>query len=98
VKYEPSVALVVQGRKRVELSRTTFFYDESQFLLTSVALPVISQVIKASEKLPYLCLRLKLDMSIGRELLSREEMQVTVAPSDDPAMTTAEITAEFLGA
>jgi hypothetical protein len=33
---------------------TTFFYDESRFLLTSVDLPVVSQVVEAcwfSEKL-----------------------------------------------
>ena len=82
----------------MELGRNTFFYDESQFLLTSVDLPVISQVIEASEKLPYLCLRLKLEMPKVRELLSREELQVPAAPSNNPAMTTAECTEEFLGA
>ncbi len=96
--YEPSLAVVVQGRKRVELGRRTFFYDESQFLITSVDLPVIGQVVKASEKSPYLCLRLKLEMPMVRELLSREEIQVTAVPSDKAAMTTSETTAEFLGA
>jgi AraC-like DNA-binding protein len=96
--YEPSVALVVQGRKRVELGQTTFFYDESQFLLTSLDLPVISQVIEASEESPYLCLRLKLEMPVVREILSREEIQVTAASSDNPAMTTAATTVEFLSA
>jgi AraC-like DNA-binding protein len=98
VTYEPSVALIVQGRKRVELGRTTFFYDQSQFLLTSVDLPVVSQVIEASESLPYLCVRLKLEMPIVRELLSREEIQAADLPSDNPAMTTAETTIEFLDA
>jgi len=98
VTYEPSIALVVQGRKRVELGRTTFFYDESQFLLTSVDLPVVSQVVEASERSPYLCLRLKLEIPMVRELLSREEIQVTAAPADNPAMTTAETTAELLSA
>ncbi len=98
VTYEPSVAVVVQGRKRVELGRATFFYDESQFLLTSVDLPVISQVLEASESSPYLCMRLKLEMPMVRELLSREEIQVTAAPSGNPAMTTAETTVEFLSA
>jgi hypothetical protein len=34
VTYEPSLAVVVQGRKRVALGRTTFIYDASRFLLT----------------------------------------------------------------
>jgi AraC-like DNA-binding protein len=96
--YEPSVALVVLGRKRVELCGTTFFYDQSQFLLTSVDLPVISQVIEASEESPYMCLRLKLEMPIVRDVLSLEEIQVADAPSDKPAMITAETTEEFLDA
>src|SRR6516225_5939766 len=44
VTYQPSVAVVAQGRKRVDLGRTTFIYDDSRFLLTSVDLPVVSQV------------------------------------------------------
>ena len=98
VTYEPSVAVVAQGRKRVDLGRTTFIYDKSRFLLTSVDLPVTSQVIEASEKAPYLCVRLKLEMPMVRELLSREGIPVGEAPSDHPAMATAEATAEVLDA
>lgn len=98
VTYEPSVAVVVQGRKRVDLGLTTFFYDESHFLLTSLDLSVVSQVIEASEERPYLCLLLKLEISVVRELLNREEIQLDETTSDSPAMTTAETTPEFLGA
>jgi hypothetical protein len=49
VTYEPCVAVVVQGRKRVELGPTTFIYDASRFLLTWVDLPVVSQVIEATK-------------------------------------------------
>jgi AraC-like DNA-binding protein len=88
----------VQGRKRVELGTRTFFYDASQFLLTSVDLPVTSQVIEASEQSPYLCMRLKLEMPMVRELLSHEEIQPAAASADNPAMTTATTTPEFLDA
>ncbi len=96
VTYEPSVAVVVQGRKRVELGRRTFIYDASRFLLTSVDLPVVSQVIEASEDWPYLCFRLKLDIPTVGELLSRGEIPVTEAALDSPAMATSETTAELL--
>jgi AraC-like DNA-binding protein len=98
VTYEPSIAVVAQGRKRVDLRRTTFIYDNSRYLLTSVDLPAVSQVIEATEKTPYLCLRLKLEMPVVRELLGREEFQVPEAPPDSPAMATAESTVEFLDA
>ncbi|MDB5791109.1 MAG: AraC family transcriptional regulator [Massilia sp.] len=99
VTYEPSVALVVQGRKRVTLSRTSFDYDPSRFLLTSLDLPVTSQVIEASREAPYLCMRLKLDIAMVRELASREQEQTAAsAHTSEPAMVTAQTTAEFLDA
>ncbi len=96
--YEPSLAVVAQGRKRADLGGTTFIFDESRYLLTSLDLPVICNVIEASEEVPYLCFVLKLEMPVVRELLSRAEIQPTVAPSVTPAMATGETTAELLDA
>ena len=96
--YEPSVTVIAQGRKRVELGRNIFIYDASRFLLTSVDLPVVSRVIEASEEAPCLALSLKLEMSAVRELLSQEEIQVAEAPADNPAMGTGETTVELLNA
>ena len=98
VTYEASVVVVAQGRKRVDLGRTTFIYDASRFLLTSVDLPVVSRVIEASEEVPYLCLMLKLEMPVVRELLSREGIHVPEAPCESPAMATGETTVELLSA
>jgi AraC-like DNA-binding protein len=96
--YQPSLAVVAQGRKRATLAGNTFIFDQSRYLLTSLDLPVICNVIEASEELPYLCFVLKLDMCVVRELLSREEIQTPQAPSDSPAMATGETTAELLDA
>jgi len=96
--YEPGVTVIAQGRKRVDLGRTSFVYGESRYLLTSLDLPVVSQITEASEKAPCLAMSLKLEMPVIRELLSRDEIQVAEAPSDTPAMATGEATAEFLSA
>jgi AraC-like DNA-binding protein len=96
--YEPSLAVVAQGRKRATLAGTTFIFDESRYLLTSLDLPVICNVIEASEKVPYLCFVLKLEMPVIRELLGREEIQAPEQPADSPAMATGETTAELLDA
>ncbi len=96
--YEPSLAVVAQGRKRATLAGTTFIFDESRYLLTSLDLPVICNVIEASEDVPYLCFVLKLEIPVVRELLSREEIQAPAVTSDDPAMATGETTAELLDA
>jgi AraC-like DNA-binding protein len=96
--YEPSLAVVAQGRKQADLAGTTFIFDESRYLLTSLDLPVICNVIEASEKVPFLCFVLRLDIPVVRELLSREEIQATDAPPDSPAMATGETTAELVDA
>jgi AraC-like DNA-binding protein len=96
--YEPSVALIAQGSKRVELGRKSFIYDESRYLLTSIDLPIVSQLIEASEERPFLALVLKMEIPVVRDLLSREEIDVASAAADGPAMATGEVTAELLGA
>jgi AraC-like DNA-binding protein len=96
--YEPSLAVVAQGRKQANLGGTNFIFDESRYLLTSLDLPVTCNVIEASEEVPYLCFVLKLEMPVVRELLSREEIQAREVPSDKPAMATGETTAELLDA
>ena len=96
--YEPSLAVVAQGRKQATLGGTTFIFDQSRYLLTSLDLPVICNVIEASEAVPYLCFVLKLEIPAVRELLSREEIQAPEAASDSPAMATGETTAELLDA
>jgi AraC-like DNA-binding protein len=96
--YEPSLAVVAQGRKRATLAGTTFIFDETRYLLTSLDLPVICNVIEASEAAPYLCFVLKLEMPVIRELLAREEIRAPEASPANPAMATGETTAELLDA
>jgi hypothetical protein len=79
--YEPSLAVVAQGRKRADLRGTTFIFVQSRYLLTSLDLLVMCNVIEASEQVPYLCFVLKLEMPVVRELLSREEIQAPEVPS-----------------
>jgi AraC-like DNA-binding protein len=77
----------------------SFNYDPSHFLLTSLDLPVTSQVIEASHEVPYLCMRLKLDIAMVRELVSGGPAPVATPVNDrGPAMAIAETTAEFLDA
>jgi AraC-like DNA-binding protein len=90
--------VVAQGSKQVNLGRNSFIYDRSRFLLTAVDLPIVSWVAEATEKVPCLVLSLKLEMSMVRELLSREEIYVPEAPPESPAMSTGETTPEFLNA
>jgi len=59
--YRPSLALLVQGAKRVEVGEDVYEYSASHYLLTSIDLPVASRVTLASPGTPYLCFVLDLD-------------------------------------
>src|SRR6476660_3792979 len=54
VTYEPSVIVVPQGRKQVQVGSDTLTYDSSHYLLTSVDLPTVTRVAEASEAEPCL--------------------------------------------
>jgi DNA-binding transcriptional ArsR family regulator len=96
--YEPSVTVIAQGRKQVELGPNIFTYDNSRFLLTSIDLPILSRVVEATDDSPCLALALKLEMAMVRELLTREEIAVPAAPAESPAMITGDLTPELLDA
>ena len=98
ITYTPSIALVVQGSKHVHLGTNTFIYDRSRFLLTSIELPVTSQVMEASEAVPYMCLRLGLDMRLVAEVIADTEPAVAGAGGDSFGMETGEATADIIGA
>ncbi|SEQ14820.1 Helix-turn-helix domain-containing protein [Solimonas aquatica] len=63
--YEPALCVVVQGRKHALLHGETYVYDPLRYLVVSVAMPIIAQIIEASPERPYLCLRINID---AREL------------------------------
>jgi AraC-like DNA-binding protein len=50
--YEPSLGVFAQGRKRVNLGGTIYMADRSSFLLSSIDVPVESQIVEASEDVP----------------------------------------------
>ncbi|MEE5104406.1 AraC family transcriptional regulator [Pseudomonas alliivorans] len=82
VVYEPTLCLIVQGRKQVAAGTLSYVYDASTYLVASVDMPVMGSVIEASEALPYLCLVLDLDMTILSELALRHP--AISEPSDLP--------------
>ena len=72
--YEPSFNLFAQGRKRIKLGEHTYDCDDSSYLISSIDVPVESQIIEASDEVPLLSLLLRLDMSVVREILMHEDL------------------------
>ena len=67
---QPCLGFVVQGRKRALLNDEVFHYDALNYLVVSVTLPMMGQVVEATTDRPFLSLRLELDLDeIARLLL-----------------------------
>lgn len=94
--YEPSLNVFAQGRKRVNLGGRSYVCDGSTFLLTAVDLPVMSQILTATEEVPLLSFLLKLDMGVVREILAQEEFHVPEVPGQDHGIAIGKTTAELL--
>src|SRR5574341_997438 len=80
--YEPSVCVVAQGAKRVLLGDDAYVYDHQHFLITSVDLPTVVQIIKASRGMAIGEVTLSLLTSIQRlvDLLSEPKDIPILAP------------------
>jgi AraC-like DNA-binding protein len=96
--YEPGLVVFVQGEKRITLGGTDLLCTGSNFLLTSVDLPVVSQVTVASPKVPMLCLTLTLEMALVREILSQHELHLDEEPAGARGMTVGVTPPELLDA
>jgi AraC-like DNA-binding protein len=60
-----------QGAKRVVVAGQAYDYDHLHCLVTSVDLPMTSQVTRASSEAPYLCVKLTLDPQAIAELATQ---------------------------
>ena len=81
--YEPVLTVVAQGAKRVRLGEESYVYDRAHYLVVSVDLPVVSQVIQASAKEPCLCFTYALDARRIADVMA--EMQAP-APRAAPVL------------
>jgi AraC-like DNA-binding protein len=96
--YEPMLIVFAQGQKRINVGKTTYVCDGSNFLLTSIDLPVVSQVTAATKKEPLLGLVLKLDMPLVREILSLQEFYLSKESGDARGMAVGVTSLELLEA
>jgi AraC-like DNA-binding protein len=60
----PAFCVIAQGSKEVLLGSDRYQYDPMHYLLATVELPIVSQILEASQEQPYLSLRLDLDPTL----------------------------------
>lgn len=96
--YEPSICLMAQGAKRVLLGDDTYVYDAYHYLITSVHLPTVVQIIKASREKPCLGLMMKLDQREISQLMADSNLPPSRAQLSSRGMATGEATLPLLAA
>lgn len=96
--YEPCICLIAQGAKRVMLGDDTYVYDARHFLITSVDLPTVWQIIEASREKPCLGLALKLDLREISQLMVDSHLPPPRAQQSSRGMATGEVTLPLLTA
>ena len=96
--YELSICLIAQGAKRVLLGDDTYVYDAHHFLITSVDLPTVWQIIEASREKPCLGLMLKLDQREISQLMVDSHLPLPRAQQSSRGMATGEVTLPLLTA
>src|SRR5918992_1597627 len=96
--YEPIICGIAQGAKRGLLGNDTYVFDAHHFLITSVDLPTVVQIIKASREKPYLSLRLKLDWGEMSQLMVDSHLPPPRAQPSSRGMAIGEVTLPLLSA
>jgi AraC-like DNA-binding protein len=96
--YEPSICIVAQGAKRVLLGDDTFVYDAHHYLITSVHLPTVVQIIEASPEKPYLGLKLRLDQREMSQMMVDSNLPPPRVRPASRGMGTGEVTLPLLAA
>ena len=94
----PSICLIGQGRKSLTLGDESYQYDAHRFLITSVDLPVVTQVLEASIEAPYLGITMELDLRMIAQLTLAGNLPASRAPRERLGVAVSEVSLPLLDA
>ena len=95
---KPAFCVIAQGSKEVFLGENRYQYDPAHYLLTTVELPVVSQVLEASQAQPYLSVRLQLDPTLVGSVLVEADITSPPGHGDVKAIDVSLLDASLLDA
>ncbi|MDO6704929.1 AraC family transcriptional regulator [Photobacterium sp. 1_MG-2023] len=67
--YSPMLCLLVQGEKRITAGARELMLNAGDFLLVPVMMPVVGEILRASEEQPYIGISIALDLKELTDLL-----------------------------
>jgi AraC-like DNA-binding protein len=85
---KPSLCVIAQGSKEVLLGESRYRYDPSHYLIATVELPRISQVLEASKERPYLSVRVVLAPVLVGSVMGEADH---ASPPDEAEVTAMDV-------
>ena len=95
---EPSFCVIAQGSKMVFLGDTRYQYDPFNYLLATLELPRVSQVLEASKERPYLSLQLELSPTLVGSVMVETGYTLPPNRADVRAIDVSLLDADLLDA
>ncbi len=96
--YKPSLCFIAQGLKVNLLAQERFMYGPADYLIASMNLPVIGQVIEASPEAPYLSFKLEFSQHQILEVMKDVDIPHTQQDNAKRAMFVGQIELPILDA
>lgn len=96
--FKPAFCVIAQGSKQVLLGEYVFRYDPGHYLISTVDLPIVSQVVEASKERPYFSFRLNLDASLVASVMMESSIETNKCDASVKAMDVSSIDANMLDA
>ena len=94
----PAFCVIAQGSKEVLLGSDRYQYDPMHYLLATVELPIVSQILEASQTQPYLSLRLDLDPTLVGSVMVEAEHSSSRSRAEVKAIDVSPLDAKLLDA
>ena len=94
----PAFCVIAQGSKEIFLGEDRYQYDPAHYLLTTVQLPVVSQILEASKAQPYLGVRVQLDPTLVGAVLVEADDPAPPGQGDVKAIDVSALDASLLDA
>jgi AraC-like DNA-binding protein len=95
---KPAFCIIAQGSKDVLLNDELFHYDSGSYLISTLDLPIKSNVVEASPEKPYLNLRIDLDPASVASVLIEAGIETKKNSASVKAMDVSPVDADLLDA
>lgn len=93
---KPVVCIVAQGSKQMFVGETVHAYDKNRYLVISLDIPVLTEVVEASLEKPLLCAVFSLDPADISTLMIENDFKRSKREAPTSAITTSPLSDELL--